>query len=31
MAKRHCEECGYGLAMKARSCPHCRKRKRGKY
>ncbi len=31
MAKRNCELCGYGLTMNARSCPHCRKRKRGKY
>lgn len=31
MAKRYCEVCGYGLAMRARSCPHCRKRTQGKY
>jgi len=28
MAKRNCEICGYGLALKARSCSHCRKRRK---
>ena len=26
MARIHCSKCGYGLAQRARSCPHCRKR-----